>query len=185
MILSLSILVLVYYFFEVNAIAKIHDYYLFPFFPLLFILVAYGAYYLINSKIILLRYITFILLLLLPVTCFLRMQGRWNPETPGFNKDLLIHKTELQNAIPKDALVVAGNDDSHFIFFYYIDKKGWGFHEDNLTSQTLKIMIEKGAGYLYTDSRNIDNNCEIACYFDKLILEKGTIKIFRLQKFNP
>jgi hypothetical protein len=124
----------------------------------------------------------FLLLLLLPITCYLRMHGRWNPDSPGFNKDLLIYKTELREAVPKNALVIAGNDDSHSIFFYDIDKKGWGFHNDNLTPIKLKDMIEKGAEYLYADSRNIDSNSEITVYLDKLILEKGTIKVFSLKK---
>ena len=45
------------------------------------------------------------------------MKERWSPENPGFNKDLLTYKNELRNAVPKDALVVAGNDKSHFIPF--------------------------------------------------------------------
>ncbi len=185
LILSLCVVVLIYYFFEANAIAKIHDYYLFPFYPLLFILVAYGAYSLYTSGFRFNKYLTLILLVIVPFTCYLRMQGRWNLDSPGFNKDLLTHKTELRDAVPKDALVVAGNDESHFIFFYYIDKKGWGFHNDNLTSGKLHDMIEKGAEYMYTDSEKIINSEGIAQYLDKVILEKGTIKIYSLKKFSP
>jgi hypothetical protein len=185
LILALSIIVLIYYFFEANAIAKVHDYYLFPFYPLLFMLVAYGASNLFISKNKFIKYFTVILLLLLPLTSYLRMQNRWNPGAPGFNQDLLSYKTELQHAVPKDALVVAGNDESHFIFFYYIDKKGWGFDNDNLTPQGLQTMIEKGAGYLYSDSRTIDTNSEIVPYLDKLVLEKGSVKIFSLKKISP
>ncbi len=47
--LGLSVLVLVYFFFEINAIDKVHDYYLFLFYPLLFSLVAYGAYHLLAT----------------------------------------------------------------------------------------------------------------------------------------
>lgn len=181
---SLSMVCLIYYFFEANAIAKIHDYYLFPFYPLLFILVGYGAYHLYLTKIRLYRYLTIIFILVLPLTCFLRMKERWNPDSPGFNKDLLLYKIELRNAIPKNALVVAGNDESHFIFFYYIDKKGWGFNNDKLTSEELKSMIDKGAEYLYTDSKVILNQSEITNYLDKLILERGTIKIYSLKKVS-
>lgn len=184
LLLSLSILTLLYYLFEANAIGRIHDYYLFPFYPMLFILVAYGAFYLFKSKIKFNRYLTYILLVLIPVACYLRMQGRWNPDSPGFNKDLLTYKTELQNAVPKNALVVAGNDISHYIFFYYIDKKGWGYHNDNLTAERLEGMIEKGAEYLYTDSKGIVNNEDIVKYLDELILEKGSIKIYRLKRFS-
>ncbi len=185
LMLAWSILVLAYYLFEVNAIGTGHDYYLFPFYPLLFILVAYGAYNLLSLKSHFVQYLTLFLLLLLPFTCYLRMQVRWNPESPKFNKDLLTYKIELQNAIPKKSLVVAGNDISHFIYFYYIDKKGWGYDNDYLTAQMLKTMIEKGAEYLYSDSRNIDNNAEIASYFDGLVLEKGSIRIFKLKKIRP
>jgi len=145
----------------------------------------YGAYNLYNSKIKFYRYLTVFLFLLLPITCYFRMQGRWNTDSPGFNKDLLLFKTELQDAIPKDALVVAGNDESHFIFFYYINKKGWGFDNDKLTPEMLNSMIEKGAEYLFTDSNVILNRSNIVTFLDKLILERGTIKIYSLKKFSP
>lgn len=181
LILSLSIAVLLYYFFEANAIGKAHDYYLFPFYPLLFILVAYGAYHLFISVKKGVQGFTIFLLVLLPLFCYLRMEGRWNTDSPGFNKDLLIYKTELRDAVPKDALVVAGNDDSHFIFFYYIDKKGWAFNEDRLTAAKLQQMIAGGAAYIYTDSKTILNNEEIASNIDALILERGTIKVYKLK----
>jgi len=180
-IISLCTLATVFYLFEANAIAKIHDYYLFPFYPMLFMLVSYGAYNLFKSGKKFNRYLTIGLIIILPFTCYLRMQNRWNPNAPGFNKDLLDYKIELQNAVPNDALVVAGNDESHFIFFYYIDKKGWVYHNDNLSSDNLKIMIEKGAEYLYTDSENLFRDKEIEFYLDKLILEKGTIRIYKLK----
>lgn len=184
LLLSLSILALLFYLFEANAIANIHDYYLFPFYPLLFILVAYGAFNLYDSGISFNRYLTYMLIVVIPIACYFRMHDRWNPDSPGFNRDLLLHKTALQNAVPKDALVVAGNDISQFIFFYYIDKKGWSFQNDNLTPEKLKSMIEKGAEYLYTDSKEIINNVDIVRYLDELILEKGSIKVYALKKFR-
>jgi len=181
MLISLSVMVLVYFFFEINAIAKVHDYYLFPFYPLLFSLVAYGAYYLLQIKKPFFRYLTWALLLILPLTCYLRMEVRWTPESPGFNKDLLIYKNDLRDAVPDNALVVAGNDESHFIFFYYIDKKGWAYHDDNLTANDLKEDINKGAKYLYTDSEKINSDKSIHPFLEKLILEKGSIRIYKLK----
>ncbi|MDR2834821.1 MAG: glycosyltransferase family 39 protein [Bacteroidales bacterium] len=182
LLISLSIIVLVYYFFEANAIGKNHDYYLFPFYPLLFILVAYGAFNLYNSKNKFLKYFALISLFLLPVFCHLRMKDRWNLDSPGFNKDLLIYKNELRNAIQNDALVVAGNDESHFRFLYYIDKKGWGFQDDNLNAENLKIMIDNGAEYLYTDSNKIIENQDINNLIENIVLKKGSIKILKLKK---
>lgn len=180
-LLSLCVAALAYYFFEANAIAKIHDYYLFPFYPLLFILVAYGAFYFYQSNPAVSKPFTLLLLIILPLTCYLRMQNRWDLNAPGFNRDLLLHTSALRNAVPKDALVVAGNDDSHFIFFYYIDKKGWGFDNDNLTPDRLQGMIKQGAQYLYTDSKNIYENKEIIPYLGQLVSEQGTVKIFKLK----
>lgn len=180
--LTWSLGVLAYFLFEVNMIAKVHDYYLFPFYPILFILVGYGAYNLLNLENKLIKYFSFLLLLILPATAYLRMQTRWNPDSPGFNKDLLIFKDELQKAMPKDALCIAGNDESHFIFFYYIDKKGWGIADDNLHGQDIKTMIRDGAEYLYSDSRKIDSDKKISPFLEKLVLERGSIKVYRLTK---
>lgn len=181
LILALGIGLLFYFFFELNAIAKIHDYYLFPFYPLLFMLVAYGAYHMLFSRLKLLKYLSILCLVILPLTCYLRMQSRWNPDSPGFNSDLLEHKTELRGAVPKDALVVAGNDESHHIFFYYIDKKGWGFDSEYLTEEMLDMMIRKGAKYLYSDSRAVDENESLKYCLDEMILERGSIRVYRLR----
>ena len=181
LLLSLSIVCIAYYLFEANAIAYTHDYYLFPFYPLLFILVAYGAYNLFISKHKILKYLTIAVLILLPLLCFIRMQSRWNLERPEFNKDLLIYKEELRNAVQKNDLVIAGNDISGFIFLYYIDKKGWCFDSDNLTPENIREMINKGAKYLYTDSERIQADIENSENMEKKILDKGTIRVYQLK----
>ena len=182
MLLGLSTMVLIYFLFELNAIQKIHDYYLFPFFPLLFMLVAYGGYQLLCSKQSYIQYFSVFLLLILPITCYLRMQYRWDLNEPGFNPDWLIYKNELREIAPKNTLVVAGNDNSHFIMFYYIDKKGWGFQENNLTPAQLSSMISLGAEYLYTDSADMVSQNSLTQYIDKLLLERGSVRVYRLKK---
>lgn len=176
--------ILLYFLFEVNMIAKVHDYYLFPFYPILFILVAYGAYNMLGLQNRLAKSLVFLLLAILPLTAYLRMKVRWDLNSPGFNKDLLVYKDDLRNSVPQKALCIAGNDESHFIFFYYIDKKGWGFDNDGLTTENIKGMIAKGAQYLYSDSRSIDENKNIKPYLDKLISEKGSIRIYKLKNIE-
>jgi len=186
LMIAWSLAILGYFLFEINMIAKIHDYYLFPFYPLLFILVGYGAYHLLNQKNKYIRYLSVLLLLILPVTAYLRMYNRWNPATPGFNSDLLSYKNELRKAVPDSALCVVGNDNTHFVFYYYIHKKGWGFDNDNLSSQQLGEMIGNGAAYLYSDSRRVDTSNAFSAYFDTLMLEKGSIRVYKLKKAdNP
>ncbi len=176
-----SLFILMYFIFEVNMIARIHDYYLFPFLPIIFIIVSYGAWNMLKLNNSYIKFFTIFVILILPITAYLRMQVRWDPESPGFNKDLLVYKEDLRNAVPGEALCVAGNDDSHFVFFYYLDKKGWAIHDDKLNQQDLEIMIEKGAKFLYSDTRGIDEKEEILPYLGKLILEKGTIRVYSLK----
>lgn len=181
LIIALSFSALAYFVFEINMIAKIHDYYLFPFYPLLFMLVGYGAFHIYTTGKKSFKIITISLLCALPITCYIRMYERWIPESPGFNRDLLEHKSELREIVPHDALVIIGNDVSRYISFYYIDKKGWGFDNDNLTSDKLKTMIDNGAEFLYSDSRKVDSSNLITPHLDELILKKGSIKVFRLK----
>jgi len=185
MLMVLGLAVLAYYLFESNAIGKVHDYYLFPFYPLLFALVAYGAHRMLVANTRWVNYLAVGLLLLLPITCHLRMQRRWNENAPGFNQDWLAHKEELRLAVPKDALVVAGNDKSHFIFFYYIDKNGWGFQADDLPPEQLRAAAKAGARYLYTDSEKVGDTPAMRCLLDSLVLRRGSVRIFRLEQPVP
>ena len=178
----LGVLLLAYFFLEINIIANVHDYYLLPFLPLLFMLVGYGSLRMLTSRNIVLSQTAFLLLLLLPLTAYVRMLPRWDSARPGFNRDLLTHKKELREAAPPKALCIAGNDDSWQIFLYHIGKKGWAFNEDRLDAPRLKGMIQEGARYLYSGSRRIDENSEIRLCLDSLILEKGSIRVFRLRR---
>lgn len=183
--LSLSIVLALYYFYEMNAIGKVHDYYLFPFLPPIFIIVAYGAFHLNSHRNNLIKKLSFLLLMALPVLAFLRINSRWNEAKPGFNKNLLIFKKELKNTVPDSSLCIVGNDESHNIWYYYLQKKGWAFDKDNLSPDVLKNLISKGARYLYCDSRKVDENPEITFFLDSLIMEKEDIRVFSLKdKFN-
>jgi len=175
-----SIAVLSYFIFEINMIERVHDYYLFPFYPLIFILVSYGAYHFFSIQHSFTKGLTIVLLLILPLTCYLRMKDRWNLDEPGFSKDLLVYKEDLRNAVPKNALVVVGNDDSPSIYFYHLDKKGWYFNQDRLTVKQLEKMVKQGAQYLYSDSRLVDK--KVSPLLDSLIIERGSFKVYRLKK---
>lgn len=182
LILSLCAMLLTYFFFEVNAIADIHAYYLFPFYPVLFMLVGYGAYHLFQTSPTYWRYVTLVALFVLPLTCYLRMANRWNPDRPNFNKDFLEHKAALQAAVPKEDLIVIGNDKSHFILFYHMDKKGWCFDTDQLPPERLKGMIEHGATHLYIDSEVVRNQPGMDMLLDSLVMEKGSVRVYRLNQ---
>ncbi len=69
--------VLLYFFFEMNMIDVIHDYYMLPFLPPIFVLVAYGIKesYRINATT---RAITLILLAVLPLVAFRSVDNYWS-----------------------------------------------------------------------------------------------------------
>lgn len=172
--------VLLYFIFEINMIERVHDYYLFPFYPFLFVLVAFGAWHLsmVNKFT---RGLTFFLLLLLPFLAYARMHKAWNMDDPGFNKDLLTYKEALQKAVPDKALCIAGNNGIHHVFFYYINKKGWGYQTKDLSFEKVKSMLDKGAKYLYIDTLNATINPAINQFQHKLIAVQGSVKVYSLQ----
>jgi hypothetical protein len=169
-----------YFVFEINMIERVHDYYLFPFYPFIFIIVSFGAYnlYTLNKFT---RGLSFFLLLLLPFLAYARMHRAWNIEDPGFNKDLLTYKEALQKAVPETALCIAGNNGVHHVFFYYINKKGWGYQTKDLSFGNVKSMMDKGAKYLYIDTLNATINPAINQFQDKLITVEGSIKVYSLR----
>lgn len=178
----LFVALVLFYLYILNLIGTGHDYYFFPFMPLLFVAVTYGALKLLSQKDRRIHYFVMLCLIVLPLTCMLRMNSRWNPESPGFNKDLLIHKNDLRQAVPDKKLCVVGTDGSHFIWHYYLHKKGWTFEEEKLTGKRLGKMIDRGGEYMYSDSRKIENDPGIQPYLGELILEKGSVKVFKLKK---
>jgi hypothetical protein len=171
-----------YFLYELNMIGVDHDYYLFPFLPLLFVTMAYGFQKLNESDTLHLRVFAYLALAVIPVTCWLRAHHRWDESKPGFNSDLLTYRKELIHAAPENALCIAGNDRSGFIFFHYVHKKGWNFTDDDLQPYVLDSLRMKGAAYLYSDSRKIDENPEIRRQIDQSIGEYGSIRVFRLKK---
>lgn len=170
-----------YFLFELNMIAKVHDYYLFPFYPALFLIITYGVKQFRISRLAWIRNILWLLLLILPLTAWLRMQTRWNPASPGFNPDLLTYKEQLRTAVPDTALCIAGNDESGYIFFYYVHKKGWAFQKNEPLEDQLKTWHLKGAKYLYSDSEEIDERARRAGLIDTLIQKQGSIRVYKLR----
>lgn len=169
-----------YFLYEINMIGTVHDYYLFPFMPMIFILVGFGGWKMITGKNKYMKYLAILALLVVPVTCGLRMAGRWNPEKPGYNPDLLTYQTELRAAVPDDAQVIAGNDLSQFIVLYMIHKKGWVFDKNTLSEEKLVRAMDAGVEYLYSDSRRTESDPRINQYFEEMLYEGGSVKVFKL-----
>lgn len=175
-----TILLCLYIMFEANALGYAHDYYFFPFLPILFIISTYGIKSLYELRTKPVTVILTIIITALPFMAYLRMQGRWSENRPGFNKSIYDFKADLKNAVPSDALVVTGNDESRYIWMYHLVKKGWNFKNDSITPLQLNSMIAGGAEYLYSDSKKIEDS-SFASLLDTLIMQRGDVKVYKLR----
>lgn len=169
------ILASVYFLFELNMIEKTHDYYLMPFVPLIFLVVTFGVkfFYQKNHK-----KLIFFIMFLVPITAWLRINGRWNLEKPGFVNDYLTEQTTIQNLIPANEKCIIDYDDSHFISLYYLKRMGYSLFEQELSEATLKERYLKGANYFITENLSINLNDFPQFNFEELYNKK--LKIYKL-----
>jgi hypothetical protein len=175
----LGVITIFYFLFEMNIIDLVHDYYLFPFLPLIFLLVAYGVEHLLsahNYK----KYIAFGCLAILPLTAFLRINSRWDINSPGFNVAYLKYKDELRSLTPKDAKVVVGYDESHYILLYYTDRKGWAFDRTWFDVKSLEYFISKGASYIFLDEE-VDQLPGIPAHLGEKVFDKEGLRVYKLK----
>ncbi len=175
----LGMVVIAYFLFEMNIIDLVHDYYLFPFLPVLFLLVAYGAEYLLTTHKYS-RYLAMLCLIVLPLTAFLRADTRWDTNLPGFNTAYLRYKDELRTLTPPDARCVVGYDESHYILLYYIDRKGWAFDKTWFDAKLLEHFIAEGATYIFLDE-NVDKLPGISEHLGEKVFDKDDLRVYKLR----
>ncbi len=173
-----------FYLFEMNMIDKWHDYYLFPFLPIIFLTVLYAVNSLVKSRQIVPVTLVFALMILLPAQAKRFADYRWRIY-PGnafeMNPDFITCKKELRNAVPDTAHVIVANDISPFIDLYYIHKKGWWIDNYWLSEDTLIKRIKQGAQYFYCDTRKLDENPRIRRHLSGPVYQCNTIKVWKLK----
>lgn len=173
--------VFVYFIFELHLIGTNHDYYLFPYLPLLFLIIVFGAIRLSelrpNSK-----FIVAGIICILPFTAFLRIDSRWDIKKPGFNPDVMTYASEIKKIIPENANVITANDQSGHIWFYYLDRSGWSYSNDSINQSEVTEKISNGYSYFISDSRKLERELDSA---GKLGINNGsfgTINVFQFIK---
>lgn len=176
----IGILCIAYFLYELNMIDKVHDYYLFPFLPLLFIVVAKAVDMILENKSSKLKYLILLAVVLCPITAYLRCNTRWNNQSPGFPKEYLFEKKNLQKIIPYNARVVVFNDDSRSIVLYHLKRHGWSHGKYGFKRETLKDNIKNGARYLITDLP-LDTNQAICHHLDKLLFIKNNVTLYSIK----
>ena len=176
--LSVLAFVSLYYIYEVNMIGLAHDYYHFPFLPLLFLVVAAGAKRVVLHRNPWMQRLALVALIVLPFTAYARSVGRWTgKETEAIH----LHKDELRQLTPPHALVVVGNDPSTHIYLYHLGKRGWTFEQDHLTPTLLRSYIERGAAYLYANTPYAESDPGISALLGEPIFRKDGLTVYPLR----
>ena len=172
---------------------KYHSYYMMPYYPFLACIVAYGA-----NKLWRHGFAAVVLLLIAanPIVAALRiLPARWmNPDKyvamELYNEDT---RAQLSNAVPKDALCIVGEDDSHCIYFYFLHKKGFGYDtwdrllkaDTLMTEPRIKNYIDRGATYLYISTKDtilVPEKTELAPYLEQRIDSVGSFYVYKLKR---
>lgn len=180
--LTLTALLLFAYFgYEITLIGLIHDYYMLPFLPLLFLIAVAGIQYLLTQNRQWISYAIVILLLIAPATAWLRIDSRWSVDKSTFNKDWYIYRKEIQNAAPDSVRVVIGNDETQSILPYYAHKRCWTYVDSELSAERLEKMISQGAKYLFTDAQYTLNDLALQPYLTNKKAQFGSVHIYELQ----
>ncbi|MEP6647286.1 MAG: hypothetical protein ABJC12_09350 [Saprospiraceae bacterium] len=120
----------------------------------------------------------------MPVVCWLSVKDFWDKKYAYFNLDFFNCREQLSTIGSQDDKVIVINDESFAIFLYILDKQGYVFWNDHLPVGWIKDIIKRhGASYLFSDSRVIENQENFDECISEMVLECGSIKVFRLK--NP
>jgi hypothetical protein len=167
--------------FEFNIIADIHDYYMFPFLPWLYLLVGLG----VNQIIKLQRHAPIIVLPFIiagMIQTPKKMEHYWSINWHPRDKELFVYYEELKKAVPLEhQCIIISKKSPKNVFSYKIDKMGHLFNGDYLPAGWVEDIIKRyGIKYMYSDSNKINTDKEILKYVEATIFEVGDIKVFKL-----
>jgi 4-amino-4-deoxy-L-arabinose transferase-like glycosyltransferase len=176
---GMGIGVVLYFIFEFNVIGVVHDYYMMPFLPVLYVLVAFGIMQFLHSWG---RWLALVLLMSMPVVTHALAKDYWSVKFMPHVADVFNYHTELRKAAPADAVCVILNDFSTYIFSYLIDKQGFVATDDFLPAPWVKDMIiNYNTTYMYSTSRVIESDPEMNQYFESMVLERGNVRVYKLK----
>ena len=173
----IGILLVIYFFYEIHLIDRVHDYYLFPFLPLLFVIVALAIQIILVKSNSNFKYLVLLSFLICPITAYLRCNSRWNNETPGFAKEYLHYKKDLQKIIPIDAKVIVFGDDSRSIVLYHLQRKGWSLGQFGIKDKDFEDGMKRGATFVITDC-NTETNQVFNRHVGSLLFKRNDVKLY-------
>jgi len=159
---------------------EMHDYYMIPALPLLVTIATVGirdaCEWSTRSKSR--SFLILLLLLLVPIVGSIRALSRFEGAT--IEPEMLTIERYLDAVVPdRRRLVIAASDSSPSIYLYFMHRKGWSVTE-GISAGAFEDLIRRGARYLVSDSRLLDQRPEIAK--DLVLMSTvGKFKIFWLR----
>ena len=165
---------------------NVHSYYMMPYFPVLILMIAFAIKHLQNHKYA--NTLLFLILIAEPVLASTRIiPSRFTKPDPGIPLELYqdSSRKRLVDASPND-LCIVGPDISGCIYFYHLEKKGFGFNDkeellrvDN-QQKLIDNYIERGAKYLYTNDSSLISDPRFNSYLKTLVLKEGGFYVYQL-----
>jgi len=178
-VLWLAMASMMYLILEINAIGKIHDYYMLPFLPWIFVIIAHGIKRIYDSHPQLIYLCLVTQLIYTPIVT----ERWWSVSDQLINPEIYLYKEELKDVVPSDALCIILNDPSNVMFSYQIDKMGFVFDNDYLPIEWIDDMRNNyNVRYMYSDSDVINKNEEVLSRICKELHVAGRIKVFQFCK---
>ena len=172
---------LLYFFYILNVIREGHEYYLMPFYPILILPIIVTIHTTWHGKVAG-KILVGLLLLAMPFVCWNQEKDYWDVKFAYFNKDFFNCRVELEKIGNQDDRAIFINDESGAILPYIADKSGYIFWNNHLPILWLKDMYtNQGARYLYSDSRIIEEQEGFNDCISGIVLECGTLKVFKLK----
>jgi hypothetical protein len=173
--------VVAYWLLELNMIGIIHDYYMLPFLPPVFIVVGYACICMWRSNWTLKLLVVLFMIKLVMITYY-TTRDEWSIERSYQNPDGFIYERDLRRAVPRDTLCLVGHGTNPFVPTYLVDKRGYFFENTFVRAVDMKNLIEqKHVRYLYCDTRGVDSAADIQPFLKRLIMQRGSYKVWELQ----
>lgn len=171
----------VYLFFEFVPIGMVHDYYMMPFLPALYLISGFGVHQIWRKK----KIGKFVIALSLAFTSIytpIYTSSFWSLEKSYYNKDAFIFADELKSLVHNDEKCIVLNDNSSYIFSYLVDKMGYMFKSDYLPIAWVDDMVRNhDVEYMYSDSKKLNESVALEKYIDRILFSKNSIKVFKLK----
>jgi hypothetical protein len=183
--LGLVGITLLYVALQWDVIGVVHDYYLLPFLPGLYLLVAVGIDRLLEfgHRYRPARVIVPLCLLAAPLAAYQLRQDYWRAERGYFYsqlQDAFRHRDALRQLNGPDDKVIVLNDPSYHIFTWLIRRRGYVFSRDGMQGSWIDDMRRRGATHLFSTSRKVETDPEVASRLGELVFAEGDLRVYRL-----